>query len=130
VASRARVLAVDDERGVLTAVGRLLSRHYDLVTIDDPTEALRRIREGERWDVVLCDMRMPEMSGRELNDHVRAIDADQAARFVFFTATAREADSGERVGTTGNLCIPKPASGADMRAVIDRVVAERGCVPR
>ncbi|WP_224367197.1 hybrid sensor histidine kinase/response regulator [Hyalangium versicolor] len=60
-----RVLVVDDEPSVGTALKRMLGHNHELVTITEAREALDRLREGERFDVVLCDLMMPYMSGME-----------------------------------------------------------------
>ena len=70
-APRGRVLVVDDEPMIGAAIQRtLLARprggHHDAA----PREALGRLRQGERFDVILCDLMMPQMTGMDL--HARA----------------------------------------------------------
>ena len=48
---------------VATALRRVLTPEHEVVTLSDGREALRRIAAGERFDVILCDLMMPEMSG-------------------------------------------------------------------
>ncbi|MEP6991616.1 MAG: response regulator [bacterium] len=61
-----RVLIVDDQAHVCSAIASLLvTRGYDAVTAESGAEALVRIR-AEYFDVMLCDVCMPEMSGLEL----------------------------------------------------------------
>src|SRR5437868_13772349 len=60
------VLCVDDERPVLAALTRALRREpYELVTTEDPEEALERIRSGA-VSVILADYRMRVMGGTSL----------------------------------------------------------------
>lgn len=66
------VLCVDDERPVLAALTRALRREpYELVTTEDPEEALERIRGGS-VSVILADYRMRVMSGTSLLQMVKA----------------------------------------------------------
>lgn len=78
------VLVVDDDAPVGRAIRRTLAEHQvELET--DPVRALERFERGERYDVVVCDVRMPSLTGPEFHVRLRAIDAAQAARVVFVT---------------------------------------------
>ncbi|MHC4947175.1 MAG: PP2C family protein-serine/threonine phosphatase [Planctomycetota bacterium] len=68
---RARILVVDDDRGILRAVERVLAADHDVTAIDRPTEAAERAAAW-RPDLAICDVRMPELDGFELLDHLRA----------------------------------------------------------
>jgi CheY-like chemotaxis protein len=69
-----RVLVVDDDTAVLAATARMLRLNgYEVTTLADPITALRKIREGQRFDVIVSDLQMPDMHGDELCVRVRAI---------------------------------------------------------
>ena len=58
-----RVLVVDDEPGLRQSIGLLLAdAGYDVAAEGNGTRALERAR-AESFDVVLCDVRMPDMDG-------------------------------------------------------------------
>ena len=58
-----KILVVDDEELVRKSVGRLLSREgYDLVFCKNGNEALKAV-ESDRFDLIVCDIRMPESDG-------------------------------------------------------------------
>ncbi len=61
----ARIVCVDDEPRVLKGLQRRLGRAYDVSTAESGAEALALMREGEEFQVVISDMRMPGMSGAE-----------------------------------------------------------------
>ena len=66
VRDRPRILAVDDDVVNLNILVSVLSPdHYDIVTVTNPLEALELI-ETREWDLVICDVMMPHMSGYEL----------------------------------------------------------------
>ena len=65
--SRRRILAVDDEALLLKAYRRMLTDAHELVTALGGHEALGVLQKDARFDVVLCDLQMPEMSGMELH---------------------------------------------------------------
>ena len=58
-----RVLCVDDEEIVRKTLHRQLKDHYETVTAASAAEALAILAAEEPFDVILCDLRMPGMSG-------------------------------------------------------------------
>ena len=63
---RRRVLAVDDEALLLKAYRRMLSDVHEVVTALGGRDALLILEKRSDFDVILCDLQMPEMSGMEL----------------------------------------------------------------
>ncbi|RSZ59455.1 EAL domain-containing protein [Massilia atriviolacea] len=73
-----RILLIDDEPRLLSALHELLrDRGFELVTAKSGAEALAQL-SGRRFDLVLLDLRLPDMSGHEIMDFIneREIDAD------------------------------------------------------
>jgi len=119
---RGRVLVVDDEPMVATAVQRTLHREHDVVAVGSATEALARIGAGERFDVILCDLMMPQMTGMDLHDELRRVAPEQVARMIFLTGGAFTAGARAFLDQTPNLCLEKPFDTRQLRALInDRV---------
>ncbi|APR74902.1 Sensor histidine kinase [Minicystis rosea] len=90
-----RVLVVDDEPMVGRMVERALGQVHKIQSVTSGKDALDRLNAGERWDVILCDLMMPSMTGMDLHDRIVALDPAQAERMVFlsggaFTRRARE----------------------------------------
>src|SRR5262249_34259954 len=71
-AEPARVLVIDDEAQVGRAIRRTLEPHHRVTWVGSPREALARLRSGERFDVILCDIIMPDMTGMELFEVLRS----------------------------------------------------------
>ncbi len=84
-ATRPKVLVIDDERAIVLAFTRLLRAHYDVSAFTDAREALERIRAGERYDLILCDLSMPGMGGVEFYLKLSTFDHDYAQRVVFLS---------------------------------------------
>ncbi len=110
---RRRVLVVDDEPQVGAVIQRALAVHEVLV-VEDAEEALRLLRGGARFDVIICDMLMPGMTGPELLEHVRAELPRQAERFLFVSGISGEGAVPEHQGVA---VLAKPFN-------IDRLFAE------
>jgi len=66
-----RILFVDDEAHILWAYARLFSRDYEVVLASSGTEALALLQEDPAYDVILCDVRMPNGNGVDLFRAVR-----------------------------------------------------------
>ena len=86
------VLYVDDDPQLLSLSERLLPQEDDRLAIEttsDPVAAVERIR-ATKYDAIISDYRMPELTGLELLERVREIEG-QALPFVVFTGEDREA---------------------------------------
>jgi two-component system cell cycle sensor histidine kinase/response regulator CckA len=72
------ILAVDDEPGVLALVRRCLGddKRITLIEASSGKEALERIANGPALDLLMTDLRMPEMKGDELARQVRTREPD------------------------------------------------------
>ena len=73
-----RVLFVDDEPDLQEAVAALLEHlGYQVVTVDSGIDALRHLSENpQAFDLIVLDMIMPGMGGRELYGHIRKLAPD------------------------------------------------------
>jgi signal transduction histidine kinase len=122
---RTRVLLVDDDAAVGAAVQRVLSHHHEIVFITKGTTALARIAQGERFDVILSDFMMPDITGMELHQRLRQIDPDQAKRVVFLTGGAFTPESRLYLDGVANRIVDKPFRTVELLSVIGEV-AELG----
>src|SRR5206468_11010016 len=77
---RARILVVDDEPMVCAIVRRALSREHEVSAVTSAQEALERILLGEGFDLILCDLLMPGMTGMDLHAELSARAPEQARR--------------------------------------------------
>jgi CheY-like chemotaxis protein len=120
------VLVIDDEPLVARSLARLLSAH-DVTVLTSAKDALARAAAGERWDVVLCDLMMPQMDGMELERRLAAEAPDVVPRIVYLTGGAFTERSQEFLAS-GRTHLEKPVAPALLRAkVAERVAAvQRG----
>jgi CheY-like chemotaxis protein len=122
---RARILVVDDEQLIGSTIRRLLAAH-EVVALTDPREALQRLTGGEHFDLVLCDLMMPDVTGMELHDRLQASRPDDAARLVFMTGGAFTERAREFLDRTGAPCVEKPFDLERLRALVaERVGGSR-----
>lgn len=114
--ARPRVLVVDDEPGLAAAHARhLRDVASGVVVATDGGEALAKL-EREAFDVVVSDIRMPNMSGTELLREVRARDLDLPVIFLTGDPSLETATLAVELGAFRYLS--KPIAAETLRAVV------------
>ncbi len=119
---RARVLVVDDEIAIGKAIRRILVSDHDVTLESDARVALDRLLH-ETFDVVFCDLMMPNMSGMDFFDALAQRSPEQAARVVFLTGGAFSPGSAEFLRESQNVCLLKPFSREAVSAVVRNMIA-------
>jgi CheY-like chemotaxis protein/two-component sensor histidine kinase len=119
---RGRVLIVDDEAAVTRAVKRLLGREHDVSVAHNAASALEAFSAGQRFDVVLCDLMMPESTGMDLFAALARIDAEQARRVVFLTGGAFTPKAREFLRAVPNPSLEKPFDPNSLRSTVSALI--------
>jgi len=85
-----KILVVDDAKDTVMMVKKLLeSDGFAIEQAFDGRQALDLLKASEeKPDLVILDMFMPEMSGREVAEQMRSDDALKNVKVIFFTAAA------------------------------------------
>ena len=77
------MLLIDDEADITYALKLGLERTgIDVTVFNDPLEALQELKKEHDYDLIICDIRMPGMSGSELYRQMRRHDADTPIAFM------------------------------------------------
>ena len=116
--ARRKILIVDDQPTLAKAIRRMLSDH-DVTVVESAREALAKIEAGERYDVILCDVMMPELSGMDLHARLGSLAPEQVAKIVFMTGGAFTKQAADFFDRVANPTIEKPFDRAALFAVID-----------
>jgi CheY-like chemotaxis protein len=85
---RGQILVVDDEPMIGSMLRRMLSSRHAVDVVTRGADALERIRGGKRYDVILCDLMMPEMTGMDLHAELTSAFPEQAKVMLFLTGGA------------------------------------------
>jgi PAS domain S-box-containing protein len=116
---RVRILVIDDEVAICRALRRVLAGH-DVETLSDAREGLTRLGV-EEFDVVICDLMMPGMSGYKLYAAACAARPSLRTRFVFVSGGALSDEASRFLKTCECPVLPKPFSNADVLDAVERV---------
>jgi CheY-like chemotaxis protein len=119
---RGRVLVVDDEPAVASAIRRTLAPQHDVVVRGSAEEAMEAIGRGERFDAILCDLMMPGMTGMDLHETLARVAPEQASRIVVLTGGAFTERAREFLDRVALPCCEKPFDSETLRATVRRVV--------
>jgi len=105
---RLRVLVVDDEASVRVSLQRYLAgKGHDVETTASGEDALVRLK-ASKYDAVIVDMRMPDLSGEQLFERLRSNDPAHAERVIFTTGDLVNEQMRRFLDGTGRPCVPKP----------------------
>ncbi len=115
---RARILCIDDEPALGLALRRALVSEHDVVLLTSANEALQQVKNGERFDLCLCDLMMPGMSGMDFHAELEAFVPDLAKRIVFLTGGAHTPRAREFFETVHNQRLDKPMGLEELRRAI------------
>ncbi len=122
----ARVLVIDDEPLVCDLLANILGESYEVSLHMHARDAERALLSGESYDVILCDLMMPELSGVELHARIARARPDQAARMVFMTGGTFTESAQRFVESLPDSHLGKPFRPDEVIALIERRLARLG----
>lgn len=119
---RGRVLVIDDDPMITSVVRRVLSAEHDVLLLTGAEEALSCISAGQRFDVILCNVMMPVVTGMDFYERLAEQLPDQSARIVFLTGGAFTLRAREFLDKVPNARLEKPFDTQNLRSVVnDRI---------
>jgi DNA-binding NtrC family response regulator len=116
------VLVVDDDPGVRESFRLILEDQYDVVDAPDGPQALGLLL-GQHVDVVLLDIRLPEMDGIEVLERIKALDEGIEVILVTAVKTVRTAVAAMKLGAFDYLT--KPFEEEELLALVRRALERR-----
>jgi CheY-like chemotaxis protein len=103
---------------ILGALRRAFSSDYQVTCVGDGRRALERIRGGERYDVILCDLMMPEITGMDLYAELSRAAPDQLEKVVFVTGGAFTPRAREFLERIPNARVEKPIDFQNLKLLL------------
>lgn len=118
-ARRASLLVVDDDESLGRALGRMLGAWYDVTLAGTAGEAIALIERSGAFDLILCDVSMPDVGGVEFFERLGGAHAEVAERIVFMTGGSLELSVAESLREHAHRTICKPFTRDVLLAVIE-----------
>jgi DNA-binding NtrC family response regulator len=121
VSSRtSKILIIEDEENVLEVMQRLLMRKgYSCDGVTNGMDGLNCIKNSH-YDLIICDLRMPGMSGIELFQEVEKINPELGQRFIFTTGDNVSEGNQNFLKLTGAMVLQKPFEMDTLIAVVNK----------
>jgi PAS domain S-box-containing protein len=116
---RLRILLIDDDPLVRRAMAELLTEEHDVDDVGDGESALAMIAETV-YDVIVCDLMMPGVTGRDIYERVLAQSPSLAARIVFVTGGAFVPTLARFLDSVQNLKLRKPFDRERVLAIVQQ----------
>lgn len=120
---RKTILVIDDEPLFALAIRRLLQAEHDVTVIESGRSAMELLRERE-FDVVLCDLMMPDIGGIELYGELSKLRPGLEKRMAFMTGGAFTKAARQFLESIPNARLEKPFTREEARAVVRLVIGE------
>lgn len=115
---RPRVLVVDDEPFIGKVLARQLGSDHEVTVVMSGADALATIARSAAFDVIVCDLMMPGMTGMDLHAELASSDPDLARRMVFMTGGAVLPRAREFIDQVEHPCLEKPFQVDRLRELI------------
>lgn len=119
--TRRKVLLIDDEPAVGTAVRRLLRDVHEVESLQDAREALERISSGARYDAIVCDVMMPDMTGVRFFQELERSAPELARRTGFMTGGVFSNQAREFIESRTVELLYKPFERDSLRKFVERL---------
>jgi PAS domain S-box-containing protein len=116
---RARILVVDDDTSVAVTVKRMLARQHEVVVAYGGRDALALLLEDPAFDVIVCDVMMPDISGVDVHAELTRRAPDLARKLVFMSGGAFTPMAGVFFATTPQPVIQKPFAPEELRLLLE-----------
>jgi len=117
-----RVLVVDDEPGIAGILAEVLQLDGHVVeTVGNGEAALGKLALGG-YELILSDIRMPELDGPSLYRELERRDPRLLRRMIFLTGDTLSPGTREFLENTGAPCLSKPFALSDVREIVQRVL--------
>ncbi|MBM4446484.1 MAG: PAS domain S-box protein [Chloroflexi bacterium] len=120
-----KILIAEDESSIRAVLTRNLSASgYQVQAVSNGKDALDKLANNV-YDLLLFDLKMPGMSGRELYEAIKKKHPNSVKRVVFITGDVMTADTHDFLASTGRPYLIKPFDSKDITGILEKVLAEQ-----
>jgi len=120
-AKRSRILVIDDEPLLGQTLTYAFAGRHDLVLATSGRDAIRRLSEDAQYDLVLCDLMMPDVSGPKVFEVVEQQHPELVSRFAFMTGGAFTERAQEFLERYPGRRIDKPFTISEIEQLLSEI---------
>lgn len=122
----AHILVIEDEPTVAQLIVDVLREDgHDVESVLDSQEGLRRLSKG-RYDLVICDLRMPHFDGRAVYESLQSAGSLLVDKFLFVTGDVLAAQTREFLEPKGLPFLAKPFLVEELKLAVNRLLDPAG----
>lgn len=126
-ASKGHILIIDDEEGIRFMLEtKLYKDGYRVSVAGNGLHALQKLRSGGKFDLIICDLKMPGMSGLDLFNQLKMLGIDNIP-FLMVTGFPEKKKIVEAVRKGVDAVMLKPMKHVELIAKIESLMAEHRC---
>lgn len=118
---RCHILVIDDEPNIGRVVTRMLAKH-DVEAVTSGREAKERLAADQSYDMIICDLMMPDLTGMDLHSWLTQEQPTLAERMVFVTGGAFTPHARQFLDAVANARVEKPFTATTIRRVLQDLV--------
>jgi CheY-like chemotaxis protein len=122
IGKRGRVLVVDDEPLLAKMIASMLELEHNATYETSAQAALARLRAGERFDAIVCDLMMPQITGMDLYETLLDIAPAQAQSMLFLTGGAFTPRARAFLERVSGVTLEKPVEAGTLMARVRSLV--------
>jgi CheY-like chemotaxis protein/anti-sigma regulatory factor (Ser/Thr protein kinase) len=120
---RGRILIVDDEPAIVDSLGSLIGASHDVEILTSSRDALASLLGGATYDVILCDLMMPQVTGMDLYDQLASARPGEEVKLVFMTGGAFTSRAHGFLARIPNRHIEKPFTIGELEVILSEALA-------
>lgn len=121
-AARKRILIAEDDPAICAMIAKVLSRHYEVLVVNDGKAALARAGEAPAPDLLLLDVMMPGLDGHGVAAAVRQLPGLKGIPIIFLTAKTGPAEVIRGIQSGARHYITKPFKIDDLVLRVKKVL--------
>jgi len=115
-----RVLVIDDEPLVAKSLRIALRDEFEISGTTDPALALELLTSGDSYDVIMCDVAMPNFDGVEFYARLHELRPELAERIIFITGGVMVPTVQAMLDGLPNIVLTKPFDFPELRELLRR----------
>jgi PAS domain S-box-containing protein len=118
-----RILVIDDEPSVGRSLSRLIGSQHQVTVVQSGREGMARLASSEPFDVIFCDLMMPDITGMEVYEQICEARPEMAGRFIFITGGSFTQRSRQFLEAVPEQWIEKPFDAQQLYLFIEKALS-------